>query len=106
MIDYIITRRRDRDECMDSRSLVSADCDSDHQLVWAKMEGRRWNKKPKMKQKKKRDYGVLKDEVTRKGFEQQLSRNLENLTSWSSFQSAMNDAVEKICPKKEGKTHG
>ena len=41
-IDYIAVRQRDRAECLDSRTLRSADCGSDHQLVWAKLNGRAW----------------------------------------------------------------
>ena len=73
MIDYIMVRRRDRDECYDSRSLVSADCDSDHQLVWAKLKGRTWNKKRHTKTKPKRDFKVLKVETTKREFENKLS---------------------------------
>ena len=40
MIDYIIVRKRDRGEVRDSRSLVSADCNSDHQMVWMRMKGK------------------------------------------------------------------
>ncbi|XP_072022674.1 craniofacial development protein 2-like [Amphiura filiformis] len=33
-IDFIAIRLRDRRECIDSRALRSADCGTDHQLVW------------------------------------------------------------------------
>eukprot|EP00914_Ancora_sagittata_P034052 GHVO01068819.1.p1 GENE.GHVO01068819.1~~GHVO01068819.1.p1 ORF type:complete len:252 (-),score=25.77 GHVO01068819.1:1134-1889(-) len=55
MIDYIIIRKRDRFEVKDARSLVSADCDMDHQLVWMKMRGRSWTTQRKKRKRRKRD---------------------------------------------------
>ena len=51
-IDYIIIRRRNLKECHDARALVSADCVSDHQMIWAKLKGRFWNSVKKRKEKK------------------------------------------------------
>ena len=45
-IDFIAIRRRDRRECSNSRTLGSADCGSDHQMVWATLSGRAWNTRP------------------------------------------------------------
>ena len=38
-IDFILIRKRNKKECKDCRCLVSADCGSDHQLLWAKLQG-------------------------------------------------------------------
>uniref|UniRef100_H3AEA7 Endonuclease/exonuclease/phosphatase domain-containing protein n=1 Tax=Latimeria chalumnae TaxID=7897 RepID=H3AEA7_LATCH len=45
MIDYITIRRSHRIEHEDSRALVSADCGTDHQLVWARIRGKAWCKR-------------------------------------------------------------
>ena len=97
MIDYIATRIRDRRECMDARALASADCGSDHQLVWAKIKGRAWNSKKNMKARKTWNLGTINPD----SFETNLKRNIEGQSqiTWATAAEAYISTLDEECPK-------
>jgi len=101
MIDYIIVRKRERREVRDSRSLVSADYDTDHQLVWMKMKGKSWNKPKKTQSKRKRDLNVLRDPEKRASFEERLKNKLSaEETTWVTLEKGIKEAIQEECPVK------
>ena len=98
-IDFITTRLRDRRECKDSRSLRSADCGSDHQLVWMKLKGRSWNKKKQLTKKLKLNLVQLKDPATAAAFELSVRNHLKDKdVTWPVLASALNSATKEYCP--------
>ena len=100
MIDYIIVRKRDQKEIVNSRSLVSADYDTDHQMVWACLRSRRWNQKKVKKGRPKRDLETLNKEEARAEFEGRVKEKIGNGRTWTDLQKALEEAIDEICPKK------
>ena len=80
-----------------------SDWTPDRRLVWAKAKGRTWNKKQQTKTRKKRDYKVLKDDVTRKKFGENFGTKLGNNATWTTFQTAITEVIDELCPKVEEK---
>ena len=100
MIDYIAIRKRDMKECLDSRSLKSADCGSDHQMVWAKIKGQTWARKKKRKMFKQRNYTNLKENQTK--YEEKLKKEMDKKEhNWDNFVKANMRVIEQICPPTE-----
>lgn len=97
MIDYIAIRIRDRKECMDARALASADCGSDHQLVWAKIRGRAWNSNKKVKAKKTWNL----EAINPANFEMKLRQKIEGETdiTWKKTAEAYTKTLDEECPK-------
>ena len=82
----------------DSRALVSADCGSDHQLVWAKIVGRAWSRKIKPKKHLRKQLDFLKTSEGAASFEKQLQEELAGKPKdWSTFKVAINDTAQKAC---------
>ena len=100
MIDFIIIRKRDRSEIQNSRSLVSADCDTDHQMVWARVKGRVWHKKQQSNRIKKRDYAVLGNKEIKEKFENLLKEKIKEET-WPDLKKSINEALEETCPLRQ-----
>uniref|UniRef100_H3A3N0 Reverse transcriptase domain-containing protein n=1 Tax=Latimeria chalumnae TaxID=7897 RepID=H3A3N0_LATCH len=96
-IDYITIRQRHRIECEDSRALVSADCGTDHQLVWARIRGKAWYQKPKMRWK----LDVLREVSMQAQFETTLQQwivSKEN--TWPALLESLHKTLEEVCPKE------
>ncbi|XP_072023026.1 uncharacterized protein [Amphiura filiformis] len=92
-IDFIAIRLRDRRECIDSRSLRSADCGTDHQLVWMKVKGRSWNTKKRLSKKVKPNLAQLTDQTTADAFEASVQDHLKDKdVSWPVL------AAKEHCP--------
>ena len=100
MIDYVIVRKRERIEVIDSRSLVSADCDSDHQMVWMAMRGKAWKPQNQKKRKRKRDMSVLAKTEKKRIFEEKLKNKMGEDLTWESLQPALKEVIEEECPLK------
>jgi len=103
MIDFIIIRRRERVEVRDCRSLVSADCDSDHHMVWIVMKGKAW-KPTRQKKNPKRDLHVLNETHTINMFEEKLKSKLEGDQTWTALKQGLMETIEEVCPKKSPAT--
>lgn len=98
-IDYIACRRRDLKECSDSRALVSADCGTDHQMVWARIKGRAWRRKQHRTQKLQPQLGCLKIQAVAYAFERDVSEYIRDKEiTWGVLQSAIQEATEIHCP--------
>lgn len=65
--------------------LVSADCESGHQLLWMKSKVRTWNKKLQMENQQKKDFATFKESKTRKKGEEYLYENIANSSSQIIF---------------------
>ena len=102
MIDFLIMRRRDRRECLDARALPSADCGSDHQLIWTKIRWRQWNTRTTKKIRKKWRLQNLTNTEKRESFENNLKREIgdANSITWSEAVKAYTTALDKECPKQ------
>ncbi|XP_037780336.1 uncharacterized protein LOC119576766 [Penaeus monodon] len=100
MIEYIIVRRRERVGVKDSRSHVSADCDSDHQMVWMKMRGKAWKSQRQKKRMRKRDLTVLGRSMTKRTFEETLKRKVGDHLTWTSLHQGLVESIEEVCPEK------
>ena len=99
-IDFIAIRKRDRRECTNSRALPSADCGTDHQLVWAKICGRSWNRKSRQPKKHKLHLKQLKDPTVATAFETSVKVHLKDKdVTWSVLAEALNSASKQHCPK-------
>ena len=98
-IDFIAIRLRDRRECIDSRALRSADCGTDHQLVWMKVKGRSWNTKKKLSKQVKPNLAQLTDPTTAVAFEASVQDHLKDKDiSWPVLADALSSAVKEHCP--------
>ena len=98
-IDFIAIRLRDRKECRDSRALRSADCGSDHQLVWMKITGCSWNKKKMHTKKLKLNLELLKDPSTADAFESSVKHHLKDKNvTWQALADALTTAAKEQCP--------
>ena len=100
-IDFIAIRLRDRRECRDSRALRSADCGSDHQLVWMKLKGRSWNKKKQPTKNIKVDLEQLKNLATAAAFESSVHDQLKDKdVTWPVLADVLSTASKEYCPVK------
>ncbi|XP_072039817.1 uncharacterized protein [Amphiura filiformis] len=98
-IDFIAIRLRDRRECIDSRALRSADCGTDHQLVWMKVKGRSWNTKKRLSKKVKPNLAQLTDPTTADAFETSVQDHLKDKDiSWPVLADALSSAAKEHCP--------
>ena len=98
-IDFIAVRLRDRRECKDSRVLRSADCGSDHQLVWMKIKGRSWNKKKLHTKKIKPNLAQLQDSASAAAFEACVQDHLKDKdVTWPVLADALSTASKEHCP--------
>eukprot|EP00112_Aurelia_sp_Birch-Aquarium-sp1_P006387 Seg1706.5 transcript_id=Seg1706.5/GoldUCD/mRNA.D3Y31 product="Transposon TX1 putative 149 kDa protein" pseudo=true protein_id=Seg1706.5/GoldUCD/D3Y31 len=94
-------RKRDIKECADSRALTSADCGSDHQMVWAKVQGTSWQRMCKRRKAVKLETGIFKNEIAAKDFEKTLHNEMIHTNqSWSDFSETIRKVAEEKCPKK------
>ena len=102
IITTSFTRRRNITECHDSRSLVSADCGSDHQMVWAKMTGILWNSKkprktvPSYKLQKLKERSAEYEEKVMSDFN--MNNNTEEMTR-NKRKRTLLEKLEVVCPK-------
>ena len=87
-------------EVYDSRSLVSADCGSDHQMVWMTMKGKAWTKQKNIKRKRKRDLHVLQNIEKQKEFEEKLKNKMNGEKTWNALQQRLLETIEEMCPVK------
>ena len=96
-IDFIAIRKRNWRECIDSRALPSADCGSDHQLVWARIVGRSWSSKPKTAGRKKRMLScAMKNQ---EDFENSVKTYMDGRDcTWDELAGALKGAMEEHCP--------
>ena len=90
MLDYIITRKRDRPDLRIVCAMPSAECWTDHRLVRAKLRVRikrkaRFNKP---KAPAKLNVSKLHDPDTRTKFSDSL-KCLENVSDWETFRDTM-----------------
>lgn len=101
MIDYVMIRRRSLTECQDSRALVSADCGSDHQMVWAKITGRLWNSKKSAKSAPKYQLKALKARSAQyeESVRRKLDENAEEEITWNRLKTALLEKMEEVCPR-------
>uniref|UniRef100_H3ABE5 Reverse transcriptase domain-containing protein n=1 Tax=Latimeria chalumnae TaxID=7897 RepID=H3ABE5_LATCH len=96
MIDYITISE-------DSRALVSADCGTDHQLVWARIRGKAWCKrcsdqKPKMRWK----LDVLREVSMQAQFETTLQQQIVGKEkTWPALLESLHKTLEEVCPKEQ-----
>ncbi|XP_072037645.1 uncharacterized protein [Amphiura filiformis] len=98
-IDFIAIRLRDRREYIDSRALRSADCGTDHQLVWMKVKGRSWNTKKRLSKKVKPNLAQLTDPTTADAFEASVQDHLKDKdVSWPVLADALSSAAKEHCP--------
>ena len=98
-IDFITIRLRDRRECKDSRALRSADCGSDHQLVWMKLKGRSWNRKKLLTMKLKLNLEQLKDPATAAAFESSVKNHLKGKdVTWPVLADVLTSSTKEHCP--------
>ena len=98
-IDFIAIRLRDRRECKDSRALRSADCGSDHQLVWMKLKGRSWNRKKLLTKKLKLNLEQLKDPATAAAFESSVKNHLKGKdVTWPVLADVLTSSTKEHCP--------
>ena len=101
-IDFITLRRRDRKECKDARILKSADCGTDHHLVWAKIEGCAWSKTLRKRKPHKLQLANLRTKEGVANFEAELKIMMSaKQLNWPDFSQAVVATASEPCPKEQ-----
>uniref|UniRef100_A0A8D8VT20 Craniofacial development protein 2 n=1 Tax=Cacopsylla melanoneura TaxID=428564 RepID=A0A8D8VT20_9HEMI len=108
MIDYIIVRQAQRSNVKKCRTMRSAQCETDHHLVRAKIAV-----KPKIVQNKRQgpvyyDSRCLKDEAICTNFEESVRNHTGNITEqtnvefmWNAFKDTITKAAAETMQKKK-----
>ena len=101
-IDFITLRRRDRKEWKDARILKSADCGTDHHLVWAKIEGCAWSKTLRKRKPHKLQLANLRTKEGAASFEAELKIKMSSKQlNWPDFSQALVATASEQCPKEQ-----
>ena len=101
-IDFITLRRRDRKECKDARILKSADCGTDHHLVWAKIEGCAWSKTLRKRKPHELQLANLRTKEGAANFEAELKIKMSSKQlNWPDFSQALVATASEQCPKEQ-----
>ena len=97
----ILLQSRDRKDCLDSRTRRSADCGSDHPLVWAKISGKVWRQERTHKPvKRRRKLEVLRDPAIAEAYEFKIREKMEASRdpSYTNLVEALKSATDELCP--------
>ena len=107
LIDYVIVRKRDRQDVLVTKAMCGAECWTDHRLILSKVKLQIQPKRRPQgtKAPKRLNVGKLKSEETRQGLVSTLEERLDSLllkdqdveTAWSSLQEVVyNTAKEHL----------
>ena len=101
-IDFITLRRSDRKECKYARILKSADCGTDHHLVWAKIEGCAWSNTLRKRKPHKLQLANLRTKEVAASFEAELKIKMSSKQlNWPDFSQALVATASEQCPKEQ-----
>tara|TARA_B110001454_G_scaffold15635_1_gene14033 strand:+ start:278 stop:3463 length:3186 start_codon:yes stop_codon:yes gene_type:complete len=111
LIDYVITRRRDRRDVLVTKSMCGADCYTDHKLLVSKLSLQLMPKRRPQGQKvaKKMDIAKLKEASTKDKFVKDLKNGLKDIKTsptdpeenWKNLKNLIQTtAKDTLGPKK------
>ena len=112
LIDYVITRRRDRQDVLITKSMCGADCYTDHKLIVSKLSLRILPKRRPQGQKvaKKVNIAKLKSGPSKDKFVEELNKGLKDINSsptdpeenWKNLKNVLQTtAIETLGPVKK-----
>ena len=115
LIDFVITRQKDRNDVMDTRAMRGADCSTDHLMLRTKIKFSIDNKHNKSgaRPPKKLAGKELRNNKTKAALVEELNKALEGWNNsdrdkniedcWSELKTTVYDTAEKVIPKQKRK---
>jgi len=114
LLDYVITRKKDLNDVLDTRVMRGADCATDHQMVRSKLAFsiRRSHQRTKAKPPSRLDLGQTKSDKFKEKLESEMNkalgqcRDLENkdaATQWKTLRAVVYETAEKVCERPKRK---
>ena len=113
LLDYVITRQKDRKDVLDTRAMRGADCSTDHNMIRTTISFSIKNRITKTGAKPPSKLNVikLKDKQTQKEFEVQMNKTMEDLEkkdteiedAWNHLKRAAFATAEEILGRPERK---
>ncbi|XP_048578500.1 craniofacial development protein 2 [Nematostella vectensis] len=114
LLDYMITRKKDLNDILDTRVMRGADCATDHQMVRSKVAFslRRPHARTKAKPPTKLDVRKIRSGDMKAKLQHEMNEALKNLeemdgseieAQWNTLKTVVYETAEKVCEKPKRK---